>query len=77
MKPEELKKKSIAVILGGDSAEREVSLRSGAAVLAALKQKGYEAFSIDSAEDVAQQLLLSKNKQLLQPQFLLPPTQSF
>ncbi len=59
MKPEELKKKSIAVILGGDSAEREVSLRSGAAVLAALKQKGYEAFSIDSAEDVAQQLLLS------------------
>lgn len=59
MKPEELKKKSVAVILGGDSAEREVSLCSGEAVLKALKQKGYEAFSIDSAEDIAPQLLLS------------------
>lgn len=59
MKPEELKKKSVAVVFGGDSAEREVSLRSGEAVLKALKQKGYEAFSIDSAEDIAQQLLLS------------------
>jgi len=59
MKPEELKKKSVAVVFGGDSAEREVSLRSGEAVLNALKQKGYEAFPIDSAEEVAQQLLLS------------------
>jgi|AntRauTorckE6833_2_1112554.scaffolds.fasta_scaffold06139_4 D-alanine-D-alanine ligase len=59
MKPEELKKKSVAVVLGGDSAEREVSLRSGEAVLDALKRKGYEAFPIDSAEDVAPQLMLS------------------
>ncbi|MFO7831583.1 MAG: D-alanine--D-alanine ligase [Desulfuromonadaceae bacterium] len=60
MKPENFKEKSVAVILGGDSAEREVSLRSGEAVLNALKQKGYEAFPVDSAEDVAPQLLLSE-----------------
>lgn len=59
MKPEELKKKTVAVVLGGDSAEREVSLRSGEAVLNALKQQGYDAFPIDSAEDIAPQLLLS------------------
>lgn len=59
MKPDALKKKPVAVILGGDSAEREVSLRSGEAVLDALRQKGYNAFPLDSAEDVAQQLLLS------------------
>jgi D-alanine-D-alanine ligase len=59
MKPENLKKKSVAVILGGDSAEREVSLRSGEAVLEALREKGYEAFPVDSGEDAAQQLLLA------------------
>ncbi|MFA5699960.1 MAG: D-alanine--D-alanine ligase [Desulfuromonas sp.] len=58
MTPEELKGKAIAVVLGGDSAEREVSLRSGEAVLKALQQRGYQAFPLDSAEDVAQQLLL-------------------
>lgn len=58
MTPEELKEKAIAVVLGGDSAERDVSLRSGEAVLKALQQKGYQAFPLDSAEDVAQQLLL-------------------
>lgn len=30
----------IAVLLGGTSAEREVSLNSGAAVLAGLRQRG-------------------------------------
>ncbi|MDY0213180.1 MAG: D-alanine--D-alanine ligase [Desulfuromonadaceae bacterium] len=58
MTPEELKNKAIAVVLGGDSAEREVSLRSGEAVLKALQQRGYQAFPLDSAEDAAQQLLL-------------------
>ena len=59
MEPKELKKKSIAVILGGDSAEREVSLRSGNAVLKALQGKGYKVFPVDSAEDLGAQLLLA------------------
>lgn len=37
----------IAVFLGGPSAEREVSLRSGAAVARALRTRGHEAIEID------------------------------
>jgi len=37
----------VAVLLGGLSAEREVSLRSGAAVLAALQQQGIDAHAFD------------------------------
>lgn len=37
----------IAVFLGGPSAEREVSLRSGAAVARALRTRGHEAVEID------------------------------
>jgi len=37
----------VAVMLGGNSAEREVSLNSGAAVLAALRAKGVDAHSFD------------------------------
>lgn len=46
----------IAVLLGGLSSERDVSLRSGRAVLAALQRKGYEAYAIDVGENVAEQL---------------------
>ena len=42
--PEKLK---IAVMLGGPSAEREVSLRSGAAVAGALRSLGHEVFEVD------------------------------
>ena len=38
-----LKQEKIAVLLGGTSAEREVSLNSGAAVLNALVSQGYNA----------------------------------
>lgn len=40
----------VAVILGGDSCEREVSLDTGAAVLAALHSKGVDAVGWDPAE---------------------------
>lgn len=40
----------VAVLLGGRSAEREVSLMSGAGVLAALKAKGVDAHAFDPAE---------------------------
>jgi len=40
----------VAVLLGGKSAEREVSLNSGGMVLAALKKKGVDAHAFDPAE---------------------------
>jgi D-alanine-D-alanine ligase len=46
----------IAVLMGGLSAEREVSLRSGAAVANALRSEGYEAIELDAGRDVAQRL---------------------
>ena len=47
----------VAVLLGGRSEEREVSLDSGEAVLTALKQQGIDAVGIDTAaEDWLQQV---------------------
>ncbi len=40
----------VAVLMGGRSAEREVSLMSGTGVLAALKAKGVDAHAFDPAE---------------------------
>jgi D-alanine-D-alanine ligase len=39
--------KRVAVVMGGLSAEREVSLNTGAGVLAALQSKGWDAVAID------------------------------
>lgn len=44
-KPEQFGR--VAVMMGGSAAEREVSLRSGAAVYEALKNKGVDAIAID------------------------------
>ena len=43
-------KLKITVMLGGPSAEREVSLRSGTAVAAALRSRGHEVFELDPRE---------------------------
>ena len=44
----------VAVLMGGRSAEREISLKSGNAVLAALKRAGVDAHAFDPAEqDIA------------------------
>jgi D-alanine-D-alanine ligase len=40
----------VAVLFGGDSAEREVSLQGGARVLDALRQQGVDAHAFDPAE---------------------------
>jgi len=40
----------VAVLLGGPSAEREISLLSGNAVLAALRSTGIDAHGFDRAE---------------------------
>jgi D-alanine-D-alanine ligase len=45
--------KHVAVLMGGWSAEREVSLRSGAACAEALARLGYRASRIDVARDIA------------------------
>jgi D-alanine-D-alanine ligase len=45
----EKKKCKIAVLMGGNSAERDVSLASGAGIVAGLKAAGHEAISIDTA----------------------------
>ena len=41
----------IAVFMGGISSEREVSLRSGAAILESLKKQGYDAYGVDITKD--------------------------
>lgn len=41
----------IAVLMGGASSEREVSLKSGNAVLEALKAKGIDAFAFDPSKE--------------------------
>jgi D-alanine-D-alanine ligase len=56
MTVEELKTKKIGVLFGGLSAEREVSLKSGAAVHGALLSQGYNAVTIDVGRDLAQAL---------------------
>lgn len=46
----------VAVLMGGQSAEREVSLRSGQAVLDGLLRRGVDAHGIDADRDVLQRL---------------------
>ena len=46
----------VAVLFGGKSAEREVSLKSGAAVLAALLRQGVDAQAFDPAEQPLHEL---------------------
>ncbi len=53
-----MKSKRVGILMGGSSAEREVSLRSGRAVASALEQAGHEIVRIDlgSQQDPAEQL---------------------
>lgn len=57
----------VAVLYGGRSAEREVSLKSGAAVLAALQAAGVDAFAIDVGTD----LLARLNEQQIDRAFIV------
>jgi D-alanine-D-alanine ligase len=50
----------VVVLMGGPSAEREVSLKSGAAVLAALKRRGVDAHGLDVGPDVLTRLAAGK-----------------
>ena len=55
-----MKKKKIGVLMGGLSEEREISLKTGAAILKALLEKGYNAVGIDAGRDIARVLLRKK-----------------
>ena len=50
MKPFDLKTAKVAVLMGGASAEREVSLMSGQGVLEALRSQGVDAQAFDPAQ---------------------------
>jgi D-alanine-D-alanine ligase len=51
-----LRTKTIGVLMGGLSGEREISLRSGENCLRALLSRGYRAVAIDAVRDVARRL---------------------
>ena len=55
----------VAVMLGGDSAERAVSLNSGNAVLKALLSAGVDAFAFDTAERQLADLIAEKVDRVL------------
>ena len=50
----------VAVLMGGKSAEREVSLKSGSMVLAALRKKGVDAHPFDPKERALEDLMREK-----------------
>ncbi len=56
MQRQELKQKQIAVLMGGLSAERDVSLRTGRAIGQALQRCGYQIVEIDAGRDLPAQL---------------------
>jgi D-alanine-D-alanine ligase len=60
MKEPSLKKKKIAVMMGGLSREREISLKTGKAILKALTEKGYMVTPIDVGDDIAEKLVKEK-----------------
>ena len=51
-----MSKKHVAVLMGGWSAEREVSLRSGKACGTALEKAGYKVTFVDVKRDIAEVL---------------------
>jgi D-alanine-D-alanine ligase len=60
MSARQMKQRVVGVLLGGHSAEREVSLRTGAAILAALGRLGHRSVGIDAGRDLAQALVRRK-----------------
>ncbi|RMG58049.1 MAG: D-alanine--D-alanine ligase [Deltaproteobacteria bacterium] len=48
---ERFREKKIGVLYGGESSEREVSLKTGTAILNALKRRGYDAVPLDMRGD--------------------------
>jgi len=49
--------KKVGVLMGGPSAEREVSLKTGQAVVKALRSKGYQVVEVDLNRETVQRLI--------------------
>jgi len=60
MTKEELKNKRIGILMGGISPEREISLKTGEAILKALKEKGYQVVKIEVDQKVPFRLIEEK-----------------
>ena len=54
----------VAVLIGGNSAEKEISLLGGKLVLEALIQVGIEAVGIDAGEDLASALIAARPRRV-------------
>ena len=54
------RRRRIGVLLGGSSAERPISLKTGHAIYQSLKRQGYQVFTIDTANSL--EAKLKKNK---------------
>ena len=67
----------VAVMMGGMSAEREISLKSGNAVFEGLIKAGVDAFKFDPQQDILRRLLDLKGKAAPYPAWIeraaLPP----
>jgi D-alanine-D-alanine ligase len=61
-----MKDKKIGVLMGGRSSEREISLKSGRAILQGLIRSGYDAVSIDAGHNLVESL----KKQKIQAAFI-------
>ena len=51
-----MEKRKIAVLMGGRSAEREISLKTGDQVIRALKKRGHEVVGVEVAENLVERL---------------------
>ncbi len=60
MKSGTLKHKTIGVLMGGASSEREISLRTGRSIYKALKEEGYQAVAIDVGRNIVADLKKQK-----------------
>ncbi len=60
MSEKNLKKKKIGVLMGGMSGEREISLKSGKSIAAALKSRGYRVSSLEVDEKIPSRLVEEK-----------------
>lgn len=60
MDKDELKKKRVGILMGGMSAERAISLKTGEAIFNALKRLGYNPFKIDVDRAISRRLMEEK-----------------
>lgn len=54
------KNKKVAVVMGGISHEKEVSIRTGTGIAAALKERGYDVVPLIVADDALQQIAAAR-----------------